>query len=196
MRRWPRRLDAWPAGHPRDYATAGCSCSARARRCDVSSIERRNIMLMRFDPFREMETMNQLLGRQSGRAPQVAIPMDAYREGDRFIVNFDLPGVDPDSVDLTVEKNVLTIRAERQWQPGNENEVLVAERPPGPFSRQLFLGDALDTQQVQAIYHNGVLTLTIPVAEQAKPRKVAINSAEVDSEAIPAKVTVGANSGT
>ncbi len=153
-------------------------------------------MLMRFDPFREMETMNQFLGRQSGRAPQVAIPMDAYRQGDRFVVNFDLPGVDPDSVDLTVEKNVLTIRAERQWQPGNDNEVLVAERPQGTFSRQLFLGDALDTQQVQATYHNGVLTLTIPVAEQAKPRKVAIKSAEADSEAIPAKVTAGANSGT
>ena len=151
-------------------------------------------MLMRFDPFREMETMNQLLGRQSGQASQVAIPMDAYREGDRFVVHFDLPGVDPDSVELTVEKNVLTIRAERQWQPG-ENEVLVAERPQGTFSRQLFLGDGLDTQQVQATYHNGVLTLTIPVAEQAKPRKVAINSPDGDSEAIPAKVTAGANSG-
>ena len=99
-------------------------------------------------------------------------------------------------MDLTVEKNVLTIRAERQWQPGNDNEVLVAERPQGTFSRQLFLGDALDTQQVQATYHNGVLTLTIPLAEQAKPRKVAINSAEADSLAIPAKVTAGANSGT
>jgi HSP20 family protein len=149
---------------------------------------------MRFDPFREMDTVNQLLGRQSGRPAQIAIPMDAYREGDRFLVNMDLPGVDPDSVDLTVEKNVLTVRAERQWQPGNDNEVLVAERPQGAFSRQLFLGDGLDTQRVEATYRNGVLTLSIPVAEQAKPRKVAISRAETESEAIPAKVTAGANS--
>ncbi len=155
-------------------------------------------MLMRFDPFREMESLNQLLGRQSGRAPQVAIPMDAYRAGDRFIVNFDLPGVDPESLNLTVEKNVLSIRAERRWEPGSESEVVVAERPQGTFSRQLFLGDGLDTQQVEATYHDGVLTLSIPVAEQAKPRTVAVSRVDGDGDdrAIPAKVSAGADSGT
>jgi HSP20 family protein len=130
-------------------------------------------MLMRFDPFRELDSVAQLLGRQSGNR-QVTMPMDAYREGDRFVVRFDLPGVHPDSIDLTVEKNVLTVRAERSWQPGESMEVLVSERPQGTFTRQLFLGDGLDVDRIEANYNNGVLTLTIPVSERAKPRKVSI----------------------
>jgi HSP20 family protein len=142
-------------------------------------------MLMRFDPYRELDTVSQLLGRQYGNR-QMAMPMDAYRQGDRFVVHFDLPGIDPDSIDLTVEKNVLTVRAERSWQPSEGTEVLVSERPQGTFSRQLFLGDSLDAERIEASYNNGVLTVTIPVAEQAKPRKVSIASGSGEGRTITA----------
>jgi HSP20 family protein len=139
-------------------------------------VERNRTMLMRFDPFRENDPLSQWFGRQqSGESRQFPMPMDGYREGDQFVVNFDLPGVNPDSIDLTVEKNVLTVRAERTWQPQDGSEVVVSERPQGTFTRQLFLGDGLDTAQITATYRDGVLTLAIPVAEQAKPRKVAIS---------------------
>ena len=108
--------------------------------------------------------------------------MDAYRDGDRFVVQFDLPGVDPNSIDLTVEKNVLTVSAERSWQPTDGQEVIVSERPQGSFRRQLFLGDALDVEHVSASYRDGVLTLTIPTAPQAKPRKVSITTAASGSQ--------------
>jgi HSP20 family protein len=128
---------------------------------------------MRFDPFREMDSVAQMFGRQAANR-QITMPMDAYRQGDRFIVHFDLPGVNPDSIDLTVEKNVLTVQAERSWQAEDGTEVLISERPQGSFSRQLFLGDSLDTEHIEASYNNGVLTLVIPVAEQAKPRKLSV----------------------
>jgi HSP20 family protein len=127
-------------------------------------------MLMRFDPFRELDRH----GQEPGADRPTVMPMDAYRHGDEFVVHFDLPGVDPDSIDLTVEKNVLTIRAERQWQPRDEDEVLISERPKGSFSRQLFLGEGLDTDRISARYDQGVLTIMVPVAEKAKPRKVAV----------------------
>ena len=131
-------------------------------------------MLMRFDPLRELDRVAQALTQQAGALRQSTMPMDAYRDGERFIVAFDLPGVETDAIDLTVEKNVLTVRAERTWQPAEGQEVLVAERPQGVFSRQLFLGDSLDTEAMTASYERGVLTLTVPVAEQAKPRRVDI----------------------
>jgi HSP20 family protein len=130
-------------------------------------------MLMRFDPFRELDRVTQQLW--SGTRPAV-MPMDAYRHGEEFVVNFDLPGVDPGSIDLTVEKNVLTVSAQRGWQPAEGEQVLASERPQGTFSRQLFLGESLDTEHIAAAYNNGVLTLRIPVAEAAKPRKVEIAS--------------------
>jgi HSP20 family protein len=133
-------------------------------------------MLMRFDPFRDFDRLTgQLLG-QADVLTRAPMPMDAYRQGDRFVVHFDLPGIAPDSVELTVEKNVLTVSAQRQWKPEEGAEVVVSERMQGSFSRQLFLGDSLDTDQIEAHYENGVLTVTIPVAEAAKPRKVAISS--------------------
>lgn len=135
-------------------------------------------MLMRFDPVREFDTLAQLLTRQGGVARSLAMPMDAYRDGDQFIVNIDLPGVDPDAIDLSLERNEFTVTAERQWQPQENQQVVIAERPQGEFSRQLFLGDSLDGDGMQAIYDKGVLTLTIPVAEQAKPRKVEVSAAE------------------
>ncbi|MBV8981644.1 MAG: Hsp20/alpha crystallin family protein [Acidimicrobiia bacterium] len=139
-------------------------------------------MLMRTDPFRELDRFaQQALGT---RMRPAVMPMDAYRENDHFVVHFDLPGVDPSSIDLTVEKNVLTVSAERQWQ-GNENqEVVASERPQGAFSRQLFLGEGLDTERVEASYNNGVLSVMIPVAEKAKPRKVQINAGNGKARAI------------
>lgn len=128
-------------------------------------------MLMRFDPFRELDQVAQQVLRQT---PRPGAPMDAYRHGDQFVVQFDLPGVDPSSIDLTVEKNVLNVSASRTRSFGEGDEVLVAERPQGEFRRQLFLGEQLDVDNIGADYDNGVLTLTLSVAEQAKPRKVEI----------------------
>ncbi len=129
-------------------------------------------MLMRFDPLRELDRLTQAW---AGARPG-AMPMDAYRQGEQFVVHFDLPGVDPSSIDLTVEKNVLTVSASRQWQQADDQQVLVSERPQGSFSRQLFLGESLDANRIEASYDNGVLTVRIPVAEQAKPRKVEITA--------------------
>jgi HSP20 family protein len=131
-------------------------------------------MLMRFDPFRELDRLTQ----QGWPSAPAVMPIDAYRHGDRVLVVFDLPGVDPSSIDLTVEQNVLTARAERTWQPAEGDEVIVSERPQGNFTRQLFLGESLDGERIEANYEHGVLTVTIPVAEQAKPRKVEIASGD------------------
>lgn len=139
-------------------------------------------MLMRFDPFRELDRLTQVFG---GRTAAV-MPMDAYRQGERFVVHFDLPGVDPDSIELTLEKNVLTVSAQRQWQRGEDQEVLVSERPQGSFTRQLFLGESLNADGIEADYDGGVLTVTIPVAEQARPRKVEITSGGGQARAIGA----------
>jgi HSP20 family protein len=135
-------------------------------------------MLMRTDPFRELDRLTQqVFGTMGTTARPAAMPMDAWRDADEFIVEFDLPGVDPSTVDLDVERNVLTVRAER---PGlnDKSELIAAERPRGVFSRQLILGDNLDTDKVAASYQAGVLRLQIPVAEQAKPRKIAITAAD------------------
>ena len=132
-------------------------------------------MLMRTDPFRELDRLSQqVFGTPGTLARPSAMPMDAWREGHEFIVEFDLPGVDPASIDLDVERNVLTVKAERKALQG-DREFLAAERPRGLFSRQLILGDTLDTEGVQASYDGGVLTLRIPVAEKAKPRKITID---------------------
>lgn len=130
-------------------------------------------MLMRFDPIRELDRW----GMPSGTTQRPSVmPLDAYRRGDHFVVHFDLPGVDQGSIELTVEKNVLTVTAHRSWSPEEGDQVLVSERPQGHYSRQLFLGDTLAPDGVQAQYDQGVLTVTIPVAESAKPRKVQITS--------------------
>jgi HSP20 family protein len=139
-------------------------------------------MLMRFDPFRELDRLTQGLG-----ARQAVMAMDAYRRGDQFFVHFDLPGVDASSIDLTVEKNVLTVSAERSWSREDGTDVVVSERPQGRFSRQLFLGEGIDADRIEASYDNGVLTVTIAVAEQAKPRKVEISSGSGRPEAIDAE---------
>lgn len=133
-------------------------------------------MLMRTDPFRELDRLSQSLFGTNGTASRPAVmPMDAYRSGDDFVVHFDLPGVSAESIDLDVERNVLTVKAERKSEFGDDADVQVAERPRGMFSRQLFLGETLDTDKIAAHYDDGVLTLRIPVAEQAKPRKIAVS---------------------
>jgi HSP20 family protein len=130
-------------------------------------------MLMRTDPFRDLDRLTDAFFGTNGR-PAV-MPMDAYRTGDTFVVELDLPGVDADSIDLTVERNVLNVHAERRAQRSEDVEGLIAERTYGVFSRQLFLGDTLDVDQLTADYDAGVLTIKIPVAEQAKPRKVEVS---------------------
>lgn len=137
-------------------------------------------MLMRTDPFRELDRLaQQVLGTAARPA---AMPMDAWREDQEFVVAFDLPGVDLDSVDLDVERNVLTVKAERPDPTGKDTELIAAERPRGIFSRQLVLGDTLDADNVKASYDGGVLTLRIPVTEKAKPRKIAIETKEAKHE--------------
>ena len=135
-------------------------------------------MLMRTDPFRELDRLTQqVFGTPGTWSRPTAMPMDAYRVGDTFVVAFDLPGVDPAAIDLDVERNVLTVKAERR-PIGKDVEMQVSERPLGAFSRQLFLGDTLDTDRIDAKYEAGVLTLRIPIAERAKPRKIAIANAD------------------
>ena len=139
-------------------------------------------MLMRTDPFRELDRLTQQMLGTATRPTMMAL--DAWRDGDEFVVEFDLPGVSPDSVDLDVERNVLTVKAERPALNG-DRELIAAERQRGVFSRQLILGDNLDTENVGASFEGGVLTVRIPVAEQAKPRKIQISRSE-DREAINA----------
>jgi HSP20 family protein len=132
-------------------------------------------MLMRTDPFREFDRLaQQLIGAGTTSRPAV-MPMDAWREGDTFVIEFDLPGVQPETLDIDVERNVLTVRAERPARNGDW-EMLASERPTGLFSRQLVLGDNLDLEKVEAAYDAGVLRLRVPVAEKAKPRKIEVTS--------------------
>jgi HSP20 family protein len=143
-------------------------------------------MLMRTDPFRELDRLTQqVFGTDGTLARPSVMPMDAWRDGDMFVVEFDLPGVSPESIDLDVESNVVTVKAERRAFHG-DTELIAAERPRGVFSRQLVLGDNLDTDNIAASYDSGVLTLKIPVAEQAKPRKISITSSGEDRQAINA----------
>jgi HSP20 family protein len=139
-------------------------------------------MLMRTDPFRELDRLaQQVVGTPARPA---AMPIDAYRQGDTFVVQFDLPGVARDSIDLTVEQNVLTVHAVRSRSDDSAVEMIVAERPQGTFSRQLFLGQTLDTDHIEAEYQDGVLRLRIPVAERAKPRKVEISGSPQEAIAV------------
>ncbi len=128
-------------------------------------------MLMRTDPFRELDRFAQ---QALGTAARPAVmPMDAWREGEQFVVEFDLPGINADTLDIDIERNVVTVRAERP-AVDPDREMLATERPRGVFSRQLVLGENLDTDKIEASYNEGVLRLRIPVAERAKPRKISV----------------------
>lgn len=139
------------------------------------------------DPFRDFDRLTQqLLGTTLGTTNRPAVmPMDAWREGDVFNLEFDLPGVSPESIDLDVERNVLTVRAERVARNGDW-EMLASERPTGVFSRQLVLGDNLDLDKIEAAYEGGVLRLRVPVAERAKPRKIEVTTGDSGRQAIEA----------
>jgi len=145
------------------------------------------MLLRTTDPFRDFDRLTQqLLGSTWGTTNRPAVmPMDAWREGDRFVIEFDLPGVNPETIDMDVERNVLTVRAERVRRNGDW-EMLAAERVRGAFSRQLVLGDNLDLENIEANYDAGVLRLVVPVAEKAKPRKIEITGTKPDTTAIEA----------
>lgn len=146
--------------------------------------------VLRFDPFRDLDRMaEQLLGVQSGtaRSPRF-MPMDLYRTGDHFVVHADLPGVDPGSVDVSVDNGILTIRAERTSRTEESVNWLSSERFTGAYMRQLSLGDGIDADHIEATYENGVLTVTIPVAEKAKPRRIEVSHA-AEKTAIQGDVT-------
>ncbi len=135
-----------------------------------------------YDPFRELDRFH--------RATSAWMPMDAVRRGDAVELRFDLPGVAPDTLDVDIERNVLTVKAERHWTPGDGEQVLARERTQGTFSRQVLLGDALDADRLEASYEHGVLTVRVPVAEQAKPRKVQIHVGSPQAQ--PEALDVGA----
>jgi HSP20 family protein len=135
--------------------------------------------LIRFDPFREFDRM---FDQAANRARQPSFPMDAYRQGDTIVVHFDLPGVDPNSIDIEFERQALTVTAERSWRPTEGDQLLAAERVHGKFQRQILLGEGLDTDRLKANYEHGVLTVTIPVAEKAKPRKIDVEITGKGSE--------------
>ena len=140
-------------------------------------------MLMRFEPFRELDRITEeLLSERRVRQ----VPVDAYRRGNELTVNLDLPRADPGSIDLTVERDVLTVRATRTPEVAEGDDIQVVERAHGQFSRELFLGESLDRDNISALYHEGVLTITIPVAEQAKPHKVEVTHVGSVAEAVEA----------
>ena len=140
-------------------------------------------MLTRFDPFRDFD---RVFERPGGLTRQPTMPLDAYRHGDSYVVNVDMPGFDPATIEVTAEKDVLSIKAERSWEPVEGDEVVTAERTQGQFLRQLFLGNGLDTDAISASYENGVLMVTIPVAERAKPRRIEVAHNSETKKAIDA----------
>ncbi|MGZ4700263.1 MAG: Hsp20/alpha crystallin family protein [Ilumatobacteraceae bacterium] len=141
--------------------------------------------LLRFDPFREIDRM---LDQAISQTRRPSFPMDAYRHGETVVVHFDLPGVDPASIDLEFERQTLTVTAERSWRPVDGDQLLATERVHGKFQRQILLGDGLDADRMHATYEHGVLTVTIPVAERAKPRKIEVavtGQSSIDSPQAP-----------
>jgi HSP20 family protein len=152
------------------------------------------VMVMRFDPFREVDRQVQQLANRMQESSG-AMAMDAYRRGDTVFVHFDLPGVDADSIELTAEQNTLTVRADRRWTPEPEDQILAQERPQGAFMRQLMLGEHLDPQHVEAAYEDGVLTVEVPVAPAAKPRKIEIRGSGQRRGAIDVEAGSGGSKG-
>jgi HSP20 family protein len=136
-----------------------------------------------FNPFSDFDRLAEQVRSAGARTPR-SVPMDAYRRGEQFFIHLDLPGVDPDAIELTVEQNVLTIRAERRFESEEGDELLISERPQGAFTRPLLLGETVDTDRLEADYDQGVLTLRIPVVEAVKPRRVPITKSGSGQRAI------------
>lgn len=141
-------------------------------------------MLLRSDPFRDFDRLASQLFADT-RTPR-AMPMDAFRSDENLHIAFDLPGVDPDSIDLTVEKNALTVTATRSFNYSDAEEIVVNERPQGAYSRQVFLGEGLDIDNLEAAYQDGVLYVKVPVLESARPRRVPISIQGGDQQEITA----------
>ena len=148
--------------------------------------------LIRFDPFREFDRM---FDQALNQARRPSFPMDAYRSGDTVVAHFDLPGVDPNSIDIEYERQALTVTAERSWRPTDGDQVLATERVHGKFQRQLLLGDGLDADGLKATYEHGVLTVTIAVAEKAKPRTIYVEINGSDQKSIGAATELVGSSG-
>lgn len=129
------------------------------------------------DPFRDLDRLATALFDTTRRGPR-RMPMDLYRDGDHYVLTADLPGIDPGSVDIDVDGQLLTIRAERTVPSGEDVKWITREREGASFLRQLSLGQGVDTERISASYANGVLSVTIPVSEKAKPRKVAVETAD------------------
>jgi HSP20 family protein len=188
-----RRADRYPAYQPlglrpltvQDARDAAKGVGSTLRPVAVETVARINEvvpMLVRTDPFRDFDRLaQQALG---GMTRPAVMAMDAWRDSNEFVVAFDLPGVRPDSIDIDVEGNVLTVEAERQPPSGADSELVAAERPSGVFSRQLIVSDTLDTEHIQASYDAGVLTLRIPIAEKAKPRRIAVTTTGAETKVI------------
>ncbi len=145
-------------------------------------------MATNYDPFRELDRLAGAMF-SGGQGPRL-MPIDLYRDGDTYVLSADLPGIDPGSVDIDVDGQLLTIRAERTLASGNDVKWITRERQAGSFLRQLSLGQGIDTDHISANYVNGVLSVTIPVSEKAKPRKIAVTSGSASDEAGHATVTV------
>ncbi len=145
-------------------------------------------MLVRFDPFRDFDRLTEQFD-QVWRQAGAGVPMDAYRRGSEVVIALDLPGVDPDAIDLTVERDTLTITATRDVERNDDDEILASERPRGTFTRRILLGESLDTARLEANYDRGVLTVTLPVAEQAQPRKIAVGAGDRGRSAIESTST-------
>ena len=145
-------------------------------------------MLLQNDPFRDLDMLFSRLGSRSTERP-LAMPMDAYRRGENVWVHIDLPGIAPDSLDISVERGVLTVSAERDWQREEGDQFYLAERPRGSYRRQVHLGEGLDAEHIEADLSDGVLTLRIPVAEVAKPRKISVGTGQSGHAAIDASST-------
>ncbi|WP_136191841.1 Hsp20/alpha crystallin family protein [Actinomyces procaprae] len=137
-----------------------------------------------FDPFRDLDRW--LTGGMVRTPASVGMPLDLYREGETFVARIDLPGVDPATIDVDVEERTLTVRAERPATEGADVQWLAHERPTGTFARQLTLGYGLALDRISAQYTDGVLTLTIPVAEEARPRKIEVTHAPANHPVIEA----------
>ncbi len=142
-------------------------------------------MLVRFDPFRDFDRLTEQFD-QVWRRAGAGVPMDAYRRGNEVVLDLDLPGVDPDAIDLTVERDTLTVTATRDVERKDDDEILASERPRGSFTRRILLGESLDTSRLEANYDRGVLTITLPVAEQAQPRKISVGAGSRGRSAIEA----------
>jgi HSP20 family protein len=141
-------------------------------------------MLARFDPFRDFD---RVFERAWGPRRHSSMPLDAYRHGDTYVINVDLPGFDPASIDVTAEGDVVSIRAARHWEPVEGDAVVAAERSHGEFFREMLLGEGLDTDNIHASYDNGVLTITVPLLERAAPRRIEVTRADAARPALEAE---------